>query len=439
VNDVFTREVYFTVLEVGARLRKGARCAGACSGTEPIAVAAMKFIPSRLYRIIALIFALGLGVAVLAGFLGGPRIVLGPSLHAPSSDAVNVWWHPSFESDVHRVEYGTSPDALGESVTLRRRTRYPVVELTGLVPGRTYHYRVVSGAGDRAVASEVRSFALPPRGATLTLAMWADNQHGADIFGRRTVPLLARLRPHVLLAAGDLVDDGSDPDDWRDHLYRPARELLATVPWFPVRGNHDGESEAARDHCPLPETDRWYARTVGPLRIVVLDTNVPHDPASEQHAWLRREVGSEAWRDATFRLVSFHHPPFTSLWDRTGYDGEWGVREHLVPILEAAGADLVVCGHAHAYERGARPRPDGGSTHYLVIGGGGGTLDTVGVHPWPHIEVAHARHHVVVAEVSAAGMRVRALDSLTEEVLDAFTIPASVPAPARAGLAAVAR
>jgi hypothetical protein len=47
--------------------------------------------------------------------------------------------------------------------------------------------------------------------------------------------------------------------------------LWRGIPWFPVRGNHGGEYPLAHDMLPLPNNNQWYARTYGPLRIVVLD------------------------------------------------------------------------------------------------------------------------------------------------------------------------
>jgi predicted phosphodiesterase len=344
---------------------------------------------------------------------------LGPSLTCPTRDSVRVWWHLSAEAANHRVEFGME-GRLDRSVVLNERTRSPYVKLDGLMPGTAYSYRVRSGD----VASDVYTFRLPGGDSRRRLAIWSDNQNGVEVFTKQTVPAVLRAKPEAVLDVGDVVQHGDEYDEWAAQLYGPARELLRTVPWFPVRGNHDGESDLAKEMLRLPEGNGWYAVTFGPLRLVVLDSNVDYGPGSPQYAWLTEELAGPAWKNARFRLVAFHHPPFTSLWDDPGYDGEALGRSTLVPLLEGSGADLVVCGHAHAYERGKRKRPDGRYTHYLIVGGGGGALDTVRVFPWPHVERAISKHHIVVADITNDAVKLDVIDTETGKPMDTLTISA---------------
>lgn len=345
------------------------------------------------------------------------KIVLGPSLSVPSEDSIHVWWNVNADVDGHRVDYGLTPD-LGSTVVLDAKTQFPYVRLTGLEPGKTYHYRVETGEH----RSETFSFRLPDPRESIRIAMWADNQHGYEVFKEKTVPLAMKLRPNLLLVPGDVVEMGFLYRDWRRDLYEPAAPLLRTVPWYPVRGNHDNNFPLALRMMPLPGNNHWYARTYGPLRIVVLDTNLDYEPNSKQVEWLKQEMEGDAWKRASFRIVSFHHPPFNLIQNRSNDDGDRLCREVLVPMLEEGGADFVICGHAHVYERGARPRPDGGATTYLIVGGGGGKLDNVRAGQWPHIEVSIQKHHVVVADVRGDGITVRAIDSTDERELDSFSV-----------------
>src|SRR5262249_56914010 len=122
-------------------------------------------------------------------------------------------------------------------------------------------------------------------------------------------------------------------------------------------------------------------------------------------------------------------PPFTNLWDQPGYLGEPYVRGSLVPLLEQGHVDLVISGHAHAYERGAR----NGIT-YVIVGGAGGALDTVPqTPPWPFIAVAQPVHHFAILEGSGRQLpwtgfarRDHAVDSL---VLASSTGGPGVPPP----------
>jgi len=63
--------------------------------------------------------------------------------------------------------------------------------------------------------------------------------------------------------------------------------------------------------------------------------------------WLRTDLRANQ-RDWT--IVYFHHPPYSrGSHDSDEADTRMGdVREHLLPVLEAGGADLVLTGHSHA-------------------------------------------------------------------------------------------
>jgi hypothetical protein len=348
------------------------------------------------------------------------QILLGPTLTAITSTSVMVWWHTQAETDAHRVKYGRTR-MLGRTIEVGKWTQYPRARIEGLKPGLDYYYQVESDHAE----SKICSLQTIAPDDAFRIALWSDNQIGFETFGNVIVPLVRKLDPAVALVPGDVVEDGKQYSHWAQHLYQPAAELLNCVPWFPARGNHDGESILAQQMLPLPNNNRWYAQMLGPVRLVVLDTNVDFGPKSEQTRWLEDEVAGPVWKEAKYRIVSFHKPPFTSLWDDPDYDGEPTGRSTLVPLLEGAGADLVVCGHAHAYQRGERVRPDGGKTRYLILGGAGGALDTVRVFPWPFISITEPRHHVVTADVYKNEIRLQAIDATTERVFDRWTVPAS--------------
>jgi hypothetical protein len=123
-----------------------------------------------------------------------------------------------------------------------------------------------------------------------------------------------------------------------------------------------------------------------------------------QREWLRVATRSAAWTGARWRVVAFHHPPVTELWDGGCYYPRRQEIDETVALLEAAGVDLILCGHAHGYQRG---RLASGAL-LVITGGGGGYLDR-----WcrdvPEIDVALAVHHVVLVEASEGSLRVKAI------------------------------
>jgi 3',5'-cyclic AMP phosphodiesterase CpdA len=362
---------------------------------------------------------LTLGVSLTIGEAantGSGHPLLGPSLYAPTESSLHVWWHTAEEHGTHTVQFGENLAAFAEA-KLARQTRYPTVKLEGLVPGRVYHYRVNSGPH----VGPIHSFTLPDPKAPFRIGFWSDNQNGWEIFRDQTVPALVRAQPDLLITAGDLVQNGRNYDEWSQQLYGPARDLFRAIPWYPTRGNHDYDrgAELANEMLPLPQSNHWYAKSYGPVRLLVLNTNLRE---KDQLDWLEREMQKPEWTRAAYRLVVFHHPPYTSLWDNPGYDGEALLRAQAVPLFEKHGADVILNGHAHSYERLDTDRADGRKVHYVILGGAGGALDTIHVHPWPNSRIKRSTHHILTADVDADRMVFEALDTSTGKVFDLFMV-----------------
>lgn len=115
----------------------------------------------------------------------------------------------------------------------------------------------------------------------------------------------------AVLVSGDLSDDGSEES------YRLAGAALARFecPVHVLPGNHDDRARL-REAFGLPgagEEPVNYCVEVGPLRLVLLDSNVPgQDPG-------RFGPGDLAWLDATLRegpelptLLAVHHTPLST-------------------------------------------------------------------------------------------------------------------------------
>ncbi len=341
---------------------------------------------------------------------------LGPALVVPGLKSVHVWWSLKTEQSDHYVELD-SPGSREIRFHLKYWTKTPFIKLDNLVPGRTYTYRVCSGL----FKSRPYSFSIKDPADNFRVGIWGDNQNGIDTFTKQTVPALDRLNADVLLSLGDVVQNGDRPGEWEHQLYKPAASLLRAIPWFPVRGNHDGESRLALSMIPLPRGKGYYSAQLGPARLIVLDSNISLASGSEQNTWLAEELKKKEWKEAPCRIVSVHEPPFTNLWDSRDYSGTPQVRG-IVPLLENGKADLVLCGHVHGYERGERTRPDGNKTHYLTLGGGGGKPDNVKMNNWPHISRTLSVHHIGVMDISGKTVEIRIIGTDTGKVIDTLTI-----------------
>ncbi len=117
--------------------------------------------------------------------------------------------------------------------------------------------------------------------------------------------------------------------------------------FFPSLGNHDWYAEDAQpylDYFALPGNERYYEFIWGPIHFFVLDsdTHEPHgaDINSSQAAWLQTQL---AVSDSPWKIVYMHHPPFSS--------GTHGSIERMQWPYAEWGADVVISGHDHTYER----------------------------------------------------------------------------------------
>jgi hypothetical protein len=117
--------------------------------------------------------------------------------------------------------------------------------------------------------------------------------------------------------------------------------------FFPSLGNHDwarGDIQAHLDYFALPGNERYYSFTWGPASFFAVDSD-PHEPDgvtadSVQATWLREALAAS---DSPFNVVYMHHPPYSS--------GRHGSQPGMQWPFKAWGADLVMAGHDHTYER----------------------------------------------------------------------------------------
>ena len=204
------------------------------------------------------------------------------------------------------------------------------------------------------------------------LEFWREQN---DAERARVVAAIAEQRPDLLVLTGDCVFDGGSDAQWAafDALTAPLR--AADVPVVSAFGNHEywrGRVAAAAHVFPrfLLDAERhWFAIALGPLRIVIADSNdgeLSKREWSAQLAWYETALaGFDADPSVRGVLVAFHHPPFTN---STVTGDEQEVQRSLVPPFARAHKTLAMLnGHVHSYERFVRD----GKT-YVVSGGGGG-------------------------------------------------------------------
>jgi tartrate-resistant acid phosphatase type 5 len=146
--------------------------------------------------------------------------------------------------------------------------------------------------------------------------------------------------------------------------------------FFPSLGNHDYSAAKPAPgtylaYFDLPGSgftntsgnERYYDFVQGPVHFFVLNSNAEEpdgtSPGSKQGHWLQEQLAAST---APWNIVYFHHAPYSS-------DGVHGPDLEMQWPFAAWGADAVIAGHGHIYERILR---DG--IVYFVNGLGGGPI-----------------------------------------------------------------
>lgn len=163
--------------------------------------------------------------------------------------------------------------------------------------------------------------------------------------------------------------------------------------FFPSLGNHDWYTAGAKpylDYFTLPNNERYYQIQRRNVQLFALDSD-PSEPDgtsadSKQARWLQANLAAAG---APWRVVFFHHPPYSS----SSFHGS--TLEMRWPFAEW-GASIVYAGHDHTYERLA---VDG--FPYIVNGVGGNELYELG-EPLPDSLVRHADVHGLVLVTATA-------------------------------------
>jgi hypothetical protein len=212
----------------------------------------------------------------------------------------------------------------------------------------------------------------------------------------------------VVFAAGDIADCRSEGDEATTKLLEETKGTILTLgdnayekgsaedfadcyspTWGrfkdrtrPAPGNHEYNTEAAEGYFDYfgeaagDPDEGYYSYDVGEWHLVALNSNCEEVggcyASSPQVRWLKADLRRH---QAACTLAYWHHPLFSS---GTRHGNTPAVR----PLWEAlyeAGADVILAGHEHNYERFAPQDPSGeadperGIREFVVGTGGGGS------------------------------------------------------------------
>jgi hypothetical protein len=254
---------------------------------------------------------------------------------------------------------------------------------------------VAVGTGDGlAVSTRAQSLTPDPLETDPVLVAVGDIASCSSDGDEATAALLDDL-PGTIATLGDNVYRNGTPQEFAE-CYDPSwgRHKDRTRP---APGNHDYETSGAAGYfdyfgAAAGEPGKgYYSYDLGTWHIVVLNSNCSQvggcGDGSSQEQWLREDLAAHP---ATCTLAYWHHPLFSS---GTEHGGDEAMRP-IWHVLYDAGADVVLVGHEHNYERFAPLDPTGATDpergiRQFVVGTGGKSLYRFG-EPLPASEVRNA-------------------------------------------------
>jgi len=325
---------------------------------------------------LARLFAAALALAAVAPGQARPVVVRGPYLQGATAAGIVVRWRTDVPTDT-RLWTGATPAALQLVHADPALATEHAVTLAGLGPATQLHYAVGDSAGVLAGGdAEHRFRTLPQPGTASPLRFVALGDVGLPWIGQSLVRdaflqfTASRPADLALLLGDNAYYTGTDPE-YQAGLFTPYQQVLRNTCAWSTIGNHDAMSASVAqqsgpyfDVFDLPAqgqaggvpsgTEAYYAFDHGHVHFVCLDSEATSRAATGAMAqWLAADLAATT---ATWVVAIFHHPPYTKGTHDSDRRSDSGGRMHdmrevFVPILEAHGVDLVLCGHSHGYER----------------------------------------------------------------------------------------
>ena len=218
---------------------------------------------------------------------------------------------------------------------------------------------------------------------TVVLVGAGDIADCRDLSGAEATAKLLDQIPGTVMAVGDLAYPDGTKENFECYDRTWGRQKTRTRP---APGNHEFHSSAATPYFDYFGSaagafgDGYYSYELGAWHIVVLNSECADvggcGPGSRQEKWLRADLAAHR---VSCTLAYWHKPLFSS-------GGAHGNDLEVTPLWQAlydAGADVVIGGHDHNYERFAQQNPQGEADpvhgiREFVVGTGGKNLRPFG-------------------------------------------------------------
>ena len=267
---------------------------------------------------------------------------------------------------------------------LRGKGRKPIgtyhqITVSNLEPGTTYRYRPMcrgvikadnrnSIIYDGGYGRNILGKAQPCRVTTqkdsydkVTFATVNDMHESDSLF--QCLMKDARGKYDFVVFNGDMTSSvDCESDIWKHYMTSASKLFADETPLYLGRGNHENRGNDAiafAGYFVTPTGMTYYAFNYGQFFFLMLDGGedkpmddirnldimITEDYVKAESQWLEQVLQTPECKNATKRIAFCHMPPFIKEW----YGGAT-INRYLVPALNAANFDLMICGHTHRYK-----------------------------------------------------------------------------------------
>ncbi|KAH6775744.1 purple acid phosphatase 18 [Perilla frutescens var. hirtella] len=298
---------------------------------------------------------------------------------------MRISWVTSSKDSPSIVEYGTSSrnysfSSQGESTSysyfLYSSGKIHHTVIGPLEHNTLYYYR----CGGEGPEFQLKT---SPSKFPITFAVAGDL--GQTGWTKSTLGHIDQCKYDVHMLPGDLSYADYIQHRW-DTWGKLVQPLASARPWMVTQGNHEKEyiplledsfkSYNSRWKMPYEESgsssNLFYSFEVAGVHVIMLGSYTDYDKSSDQYSWLKADLSKVDRVRTPWLLVLFHIPWYNS---NTAHQCEGDdMKAAMEPLLHAAGVDLVLSGHVHAYERSRRVyngKSDPCGAVHITIGDGG--------------------------------------------------------------------
>ncbi|MFM1767755.1 MAG: hypothetical protein RJA22_284 [Verrucomicrobiota bacterium] len=313
-----------------------------------------------------------------------PTVTRGPYLQLGGPNEITVRWRTDIATD-SRVCVGTVQGTLSTCVDDAAVTTEHVVRVTGLSADTRYYYSVGSTTATLA-GNDANHFFLtaPPAGTAKPTRIWVLGDAGLGTAAQASVRdayynFTGARHTDLWMMLGDNAYSTGTDAEFQAKMFNVYPAMLRKSVLWSTRGNHESTDAAGSVYYGLHTfptagqfggvasgTEKYYSFDYGNIHFICLDSYGSSRSATGPMAtWLGQDLAANL---RPWVIAFWHHPPYTKGSHNSDTEVELiEMRQNILPILENAGVDLVLCGHSHSYERS-----------YLLDGhyGGSTTLTT---------------------------------------------------------------